>query len=455
MMLDRYKLHSGMSIFLVLACMLSLNVHAFTQFNPIQTSLPGEKTHQLIKSGNSFSIEKFNSQGEDSPYQQLLLSHKRESGNLRVETHFEADYLNDDNSLSTDAPVINVKSLYMNVSNSRYGLASRLGRQQFNLAGHNYAVDGLTVKLPLLGRHGLKMLAGYNYQDPSNLEIDTDETIYGMSAEFVEVAKYFQADAYAYQIQQNEQSERQIYGSRLRYLNDKHSALLQVDFDPSDQAAHSGHLVFETKPFAKQTMKLSVDYRTPAAHGQLAVAALEELQKLFDDSERELLRREADAVYRSGALSWMHEISADIALKSELSVATLDHSELIESSEDNSLYLYGMQLTGNSFFIPKNTMSMAIKYTDFAGAERVAVSVNNRLPLHRHWYADLNLDAFWENSEEMLFSRGISPKLVFNFQQKDNSNLGFEFGYLHLEDNDINTREGDIFFKVTQSLFLW
>ena len=136
-------------------------------------------------------------------------------------------------------------------------------------------------------------------------------------------------------------------------------------------------------------------------------------------------------------------------------MATAHHTDLIDIETNESMYLYGMELTGKNFFMPTDSLTLGVIYREHGDAERVGLVINNSLPIQRRWQADVTLDAYWENNEDSLFSRSISPKLALNYQQKDNASLGFEIGYLHLIDADSATPDDDIFFIMTQSVFVW
>jgi len=412
----------------------------------------------VIFSGNENRFERFNeTEDEKLNYKDLTLSHQRQSRLLDIKTHLKANYLDSAGRLDDTETVMKINSLYIDASVPQQHVSARLGRHSPSMAGTNYALDGMSMSYRLFNKHRINMLAGYEHSDADEVDVNTDKSIVGISAESARFGRYWHADAYAFEQQNAGIVDRKIIGSRLRFLDAGQSASLQFDVDSAQFESHSSQLMVKLNPYKNQSVQLALDYRSPGATSGLIVPALDELLKSLADEEIKALEQDTDAVIRSGALSWKKELSNELSLNSEVSVSSLSKSALAGALSTDSYYLYGVQLTGKNFINIHDTASMSLRYLDYSTASRVSLSINNRTPFRPNWHADWQLDAYWQENDNETQTVGLSPLLKLQYKQKDNTQLDVELGVKHFDaENDIDGSENnDVFINITHTKALW
>ncbi len=412
----------------------------------------------VIFSGNNNSFERFNeSDAEKANYKDVTLSHHRQSRLLDIKTHLKANYLDSAGKVDETESVMKIDSLYLDASVPQQHLSARLGRHSTSMAGSNYPLDGMSMSYRLFNKHRIKMMAGFEHSEAADLEINSDKSIIGISAESARFGRYWHADAYAFEQQDAGIIDRKILGSRLRFLNSGQSASLQFDVDTAQLESRSSQLMVKLEPYKNQSLQLALDYRSPGSTSGLIVPALDELLKSLAEEDVRALEQDTDAIFRSGALSWSKVFSDELTLNSEVSVSSLSKSVLAGALSTDSYYLYGVQLTGKNLININDTASMSLRYFEFSTASRVSLSINNRTAFRPNWHADWQLDAYWQDNDDESEMVGVSPLLKLQYKQKDNARLDVEFGLKHFDaENDSDGSElNDVFINITHTKALW
>jgi len=405
---------------------------------------------------NKARFDRYSTQDtENSAYKDLKLSHKRESNLLNIETHLKANYLG--SADTTDEAVLKIDSLYLDASLPKYDFSMRLGRHAFSMADTKFPLDGMSISYKLFDKHRINLLAGLEQSESTDVEASSEKSIVGISAESARFARFWKANAYAFEKHDQGVIDSKIVGSKLHFLNKGHSASLQFDVDSAQLEARSSQLMFKLAPFKNHSIQLALDYRSPGSTTGMTVPALDELLKSLAEDEMNALEQDNDAAFRSGGLSWSKVFSDDLSLNGEVSVSSLSQSALDDGLMVDSYYMYGVQLKGRNLINDNDTASMSLSYLEFNAANRFSLSINNHLPFRPNWYANLQLDAYWQDNEDASQTTGVSPLLKFQYKQKDNAQTDIEFGMNHSSSDNLtdNIDNDDVFINITHTKSLW
>lgn len=453
---NHYNIQAVIYILLAITILTSTqNASAISYFHGTQFMHPNYlRVTPMIFNGGKDRFKKFTTLSpKKANYKKLSLTHKRKSRKLNIKTHLSAKYLNTTGQSINSLQAMKINKLYVDASSPRDFVSARLGRQTFNMAGTPYAVDGLAVSYKLFKQQRINLMAGYSQPEPEAVEVNTDKTLYGVSAKSQRFAKYWQTDVYAYEQRRSGITDRQIMGSRLNYAHKKHKAQLQVDVDTVKNETLSSQISYQWAPKKRHSIKMALDYRKPKAPSPKTITALNELLKTMTTNERQTLKYDRTALFRSGALSWSKPLSHNMFLKNEISVSSLSKANFAETLIYNSYYLYELQLSGSNVFKKNDKTRLSLRYFEYNTERRVSISFNNRLPINHNWKADFLIEAYWQKKIDQSQALSFRPLLKLEYNKKGSNKLGINVGMVrfNLLNRPSVNNVNDLFLSFTYS----
>jgi tetratricopeptide (TPR) repeat protein len=323
----------------------------------------------------------------------LDVTARKRSENYDIQSRFTGSYLRD---FLDDGPgdESSVSSLYFDARDKRHDVAARLGRQSRNTGGVLGRFDGLLLGYQLTDWMTVNGVAGFPVVSTRD-QVDTDKTLYGISADFGTFANAWDFNAFFIEQKVHDIVDRRAIGGEVRYFDSTRSLLSFVDYDISYDSLNTMIFLGTWTLPDKTTLNATVDYRnspilttTNALQGQ-TVRDLDDLLDSLSEDQIRALAEDRTAEYTTVSLGASHPFSERIQVSGDVTVTNLSDTEASGGVEaipgTGNEYLYNLQLIGSNIIKSGDIAIGGLRYSNLDAADIYSVSLNTRYPVNSKW----------------------------------------------------------------------
>jgi len=359
---------------------------------------------------------------------------------------------------------LRVSYAYADLSDSRWGLRGRIGRQSRNNGGILGRFDGLNLGYQVTERLLLNVTAG----SPVNSASDSaggPRSFQGISANFGPIADNLDVGAFYVRQSIEGVSDREAIGTEVRYFDSKRSFWGLIDYDTSYKELGSAFLQGTWRFDSEFSINALVDRRhSPflstgnALIGQNFVSFENMLGALGEDEVRQLsLDRSAiTTTYTIGAsypLSPRFQINANVT---QSSVGSTPESGGVAATP-SSVYRYvGTNLVASSILREGDVTILGVRYSSSVSTNVTSINIDTRFPVTRSFYINPRLridrrEILSDSSTEWVISPGLRMQLRVKRSIRVQLEVGKQFA--NRDTVNLNVDRESYFFNFGYQLF--
>jgi hypothetical protein len=330
--------------------------------------------------------------------------------------------------------------------------SARFGRQSRNTGGLFGTFDGLSAGKQLLPH--MRLDAAYGYPvDTSRQGFDTARQFTGLSLDFGTFRNAWDIAVYGLTQRIDGESDRQAFGTELRYFRPGRTVVALADYDTHFKALNNALLLATFALPARWTVTANLDQRKSpslslrnALIGQ-PVNSFDQLLLLLprDEIERLALDRTADAklyslsVARPFGERWQWSLDFS-SFNTAGTPASGGVEEVPDSGTDNAVSLEGI---ASSLFGGNDLTALVLRHQTGASVDVDSLGISTRFPLGRMWRIGPRLrvdqrSIHDDGSRQMLYAPTLRLDLL-RARALFECELGAEIGRRALEQSQENT----------------
>jgi hypothetical protein len=329
---------------------------------------------------------------------------------------------------------------YIDVTDQKYDLNGRLGRQSRNRGGILGRFDGLHLGYEVKPDLLLNFTTGYPV-DSSREGTSTERSFYGIGVEWLGLRDTWDLGAFYNAGEIAGIKDRESIGGEVRYIDPKRHMIAMVDFDISYNELNSA-LVLGTWRF-ENLISVNVLFDTRqspilttrnALIGQPVVTMDELLLRFTEDEIRQFAQdrtsqTETVTLGISRPLFDRFQINTDITV-TETS-ATVPSGNVPELPASGSQIFFSTSLIGSSLFMDSDVNVLGLRYSSTRSSDTTLLTLDGRYPLRRGLRLNPRLrvslrDNKLGGSEEWI----AAPSFRMILRWKRHYRLEFEMGGL-------------------------
>jgi tetratricopeptide (TPR) repeat protein len=330
--------------------------------------------------------------------------------------------------------------------------SARFGRQSRNTGGLFGTFDGLSAGKQILPRLRLDAAFGYPVET-ARQTFDSSRQFTGLSLDFGTFANAWDVAIYGLRQQLAGASDRQAFGTELRYFQPGRTVVALVDYDVHFKALNNALLLATFALPARWTVTANLDQRKSpslslrnALIGQ-TVATFDELLNLFPRTELEQLALDRTADSRLYSLSVSRPVGERWQWTLDYSSITTTGTpasggvgEVPDAGTDNAISLQGIAA---SLFGGNDLSAIVVRHQTGVTVDTESLGISTRFPMWRSWRLGPRLRVDQrrfhnDGSSELLYA----PTLRLDLQRTRalfECELGAEMGRRALDQSRENT----------------
>ncbi len=412
---------------------------------PLPRSRPRKETSDVLGSLSQFVTRDVTYvDGENVGAVSMLitdadLTARASRGRYDLRAQFDLSHRRIFEGRSRDRDRLRLNDLYLDIQDRRWRSSLTIGRQRHSSGGVLGRFDGLLIGHQYNADWHFNAVVGRpaDINDSS----DSNRLLYGVSADGGTFARHWDVNAYLIRQTADGMVDREAVGGELRYIRDRQSHLLLLDYDLAYRTLNDA--LFDAHWFRPDgaTFNASLAYRAApllvtenALIGQGASSVAELLQRFSEDEVRQLAR-DRTARLSSFSLSasrpyrdrW--QLSADFNL-SRLSGTPASGGVSAVPSNGNE-YLYSLQATGSDLFRKGDITTFMLRYNDLAAVDILSLDVNSRFPVDDRLRVEprLGID-YRRGSSTTVDSLSLRPNLRADYRWRRHIGFDAELGFV-------------------------
>lgn len=319
----------------------------------------------------------------------LDITGRLRTGDYDLRTRLTGGYLHDflDDGSGNDSTV---SSLYFDARNKPRKLSMRLGRQSRSTGGVLGRFDGLLLGAPLGKMAVVNAVAGFPVNSSSD-SLEDSKYFYGMSLDFEDFAKGWDANAFLIEQRVDSIVDRRAVGGEVRYFDIKRSFFSLVDYDIHYNELNIVQLLGNWTAPDKTTVNFIADYRkspilttSNALQGQV-VDSIDSLLDSFTEDEIREIARDRTGTSKLFTLGASHPVNDKFQVSGDVTLSNFsgtDASAGVEATEGtgNELF-YNLQLIGSNLLKTGDIAIFGLRYIDARTTDTTSLSLNTRYPV--------------------------------------------------------------------------
>jgi hypothetical protein len=345
-------------------------------------------------------------------------------------------------------------ALYLDFSDSEYGLSTRIGRQNRNSAGVLGRFDGALVGWQAQPKLRLNLVGGFPVLSSRQTYVLKDRHFYGASVDIGNRRSPLQTSFYWFdQRTRGGFIDRQSVGVETRFLKSRFNAYAMIDYDVKFKKLNLGLATLNYNFPDTSNLSITADYRqSPLLTTHNALNSLtfnDPLNSIADDlrglrpffTDEQIYQAAKDNTYvaQSLTVSYSRPLAAKIQTNLDFTMTHTGGSRgIAATSGTNSVlgqphvgkeYFYGAQITGTGLLWQSDIYILSGRYADTQTSRTYSVDVNARVPITskfrlspraRYGY---RTDKFTHDTNTQ-----IQPTLRLNYYPMNHSEVEVEFG---------------------------
>ncbi|VAW96645.1 hypothetical protein MNBD_GAMMA22-1030 [hydrothermal vent metagenome] len=293
----------------------------------------------------------------------------------------------------------------------------RLGRQSRSSGGILGRFDGVWYGYPLTNDVKLNLVAGLPVVSSSGVSVNSEQQVFGVSADFDEVLK--RLDISTFLVQQNRSGivDRRAVGTEIRFIADRSSYFGILDYDINFNRLNTvqfvGNWLFKNNAsvnFVFDRRSSPIITTSNALIGQ-GFTTLQELRNIISDEEIKKLAIARTSSYDSLSLSGNYPINNTYSLSADLNISKTGSSSTTFTPENVKFdsngnpildvngnpgttvagtqavgpdYFYGITLIGSNLFSKRDTNILTLRQS--TGSSRsTSIDARSQFNLNKKW----------------------------------------------------------------------
>jgi hypothetical protein len=402
---------------------------------------------------------------EETLLQRLLTSHLSVKSRYRseertVQAIFNAsqthDFLAGDPGREDDKEnESDVRRLYIDVDDHKYGYSGRLGRQSSRNGGVFGTFDGAIVGYQVAPKWVVSAMAGKPVIRVYN-DIDIyKKFFYGVKADVVSADKRFGSNLFLVNQTVDGITDRQAAGGDIRYARKGLSIFGLLDYD----ILYSELSLFNVRIGWNYTKsnKFNFSYNrrnlvmTSRAVDGMSVTTIDALRDYLSESEIRRIAEERTRLDETLTIGNTYQINKNRQLNVDVTMLqssavpegidpVKQQLQLTDPTVDPTVYgydatsmqyIYSMQLISSSTFIARDLYVLGLRRSEFDTYTDTSAYINARVPLFEKWRPGFRLNLSNRDSQSYGKSTTISPSLKINYRLSKtwsfDGDLGLDF----------------------------
>jgi hypothetical protein len=409
---------------------------------------------------------------EASTTDNSISSYFNTSGRKRGEKYdlryqFDLDHRYDFTENASQVSRFGLSTAYFDYISLTGGGIVRVGRQSRSSGGVLGRYDGVWYGYPLSNDVKLNLVAGFPVIS-SGVKFNSDEQVFGLSADFDRVLKSLDISTFIIQQTNSGMLDRRAVGTEIRYIAERSSYFGLLDYDIEYSTLNTIQFVGNWLFKNNRSLNFVYDHRASpiiASSNALIGTGLGELQELRDlisDDEIRELALARTGVYDSLSISGnlplnkTYSMSADINISKsggtpETTTPGLANPPDNPNGTINATdplgpdYYFGVTFIGQNLFSPRDTNIVSLRQST-GTSKSTAIDVRSQFSLTKKWRMRprLRYDTRTRSTNTTKTNR-ITASARFDFRFRRELQFQFEMGvdFSNTTDAGITTKDTD------------
>ncbi|MDH3214414.1 MAG: hypothetical protein OEM05_18210 [Myxococcales bacterium] len=319
-----------------------------------------------------------------------------------------------------------VSSLFVSAQDGLIGFSGSLGRRSKTTGGVLGRYDGVELRQRIGQRWELGAVGGFPVESSTSTGIEFDRYFGGLSVEVRELLNRLDLEFFAIGQTEGDLVDRVAVGSEARYFSNGLLLASFVDYDVYYQSLNIAQLVGNWQLTQQTNVNTFLDYRNvpvlttrSALQGQNA-DDLEDLLGLFSRDEIEAFAedRTGRALTLNAGVS--HSFTDSLQLAADVGATEMSGTKTsggVEGMEGTGFeFSYSAQLIANGVFVPRDLVSVGLRYFDGSRVDIASLMLTSRLPITRDFRISPRLRMQHRNERELGDSLILLPTLRFDYR---------------------------------------
>lgn len=322
----------------------------------------------------------------------LDLTARFRSDNYDIRASFSGGLEND--FLDNDSSEERVSSMYVDVLSHKLNLSTRIGRQSRSTGGVLGRFDGALLKWQAFDQVGVNLVGGYPVASSSNVDIDNDRPLYGISFDLGTFADHWDFNTFYISQDVDGIIDREAVGGEVRFFHSDFSFFTLVDYDVSYDQLNTVLFNGNWSMTEQTTIHFSTDYRhspilttSNALQGQTATS-IDQMLLSFSEDEIRQLALDRTATSRSYTLGVTHSFNDKLQVSLDATLSKLSGTPssggIIGFDGTGNEYFYSLQFIGSSLIKEGDIAIIGLRHSDTSTSRVYSVNINTRYPITRN-----------------------------------------------------------------------
>jgi tetratricopeptide (TPR) repeat protein len=326
--------------------------------------------------------------------------------------------------MSADAT--RVSSAFVSAEHGLIGFSGSLGRRSKTTGGVLGRYDGVELRQRIGRRWELGVIGGFPVDSTKATRMEFNRYFGGLSVDIRELLDRVDLEFFAIVQNEGDLLDRIAVGSEARYFSNGLLLASFLDYDVYYQSLNIAQLVGNWQLTQRTNLNTFLDYRNVpvltthnALQGQDA-DDLEDLLKLF--SEDEIVSLAEDRTGRALTLNAgvSHSFTDSLQLAADFGTTEMSGTKTsggVEGLEATGFeFSYSAQLIANGVVVPRDLVSVGLRYYDGSQVDIASLMFTSRLPVTRDFRISPRVRVQHRNERTQSDRIVVSPTLRFDYR---------------------------------------
>ncbi len=284
----------------------------------------------------------------------------------------------------------------------------RLGRQSRSSGGVLGRFDGVWYGYPYSNDVKLNLVAGIPVVSSGGININLEQQVYGISADFDNVLKRLDVTTFLVQQIRGGIVDRRAIGSEIRFIADKSSYFGILDYDIVFNKLNTVQFVGNWLFSGNKSFNFVYDRRASpiittsnALIGQ-SITKIQELRNLISDEEIRKLALARTTTYESISMSGNFPFSNTYSMSADLNISKSGSTQSTFTPENPALatstppglvngtaavgpdYFYGVTFIGSNLFSKRDTNILSLRQST-GTSKSTSIDLRSQFKLNKKW----------------------------------------------------------------------